>query len=96
MAYYYVERIGMLAKGPEGDLTDKKILDAEKGWVDDDWSIVNDYLVGFDVSEEPGSPYRFGNGSIMHQIKKIDAKQAKEIMADYKFVIGDQPKRWNP
>ena len=96
MAYFYIESTGMLAKGRPGELTPKEILDAEKGWIKDEWSIVSDYLAGFDSSEEPGSPYRYGNGAIMRQIEKIDAKRAKEIMSDYKFVIGDRPEKWNP
>ena len=96
MAYYYIESIGLLAKGRPGTTTPKEILDSEKGWIEDQWSIINDYLVGYDSSEEPGSPYRFGNGDIMRQISQIDLKKAKEIKDNYAFVLGDQPHKWNP
>ena len=96
MTYYYIECIGLLAKKGAGISSPIAILDARRGWIDDEWSIVSDYLVGYDSSEDPGSPYRFGNGSVMSEIQEVDAKQAKLIMEDYHFVLGCRPEKWNP
>jgi len=94
MTYYYIEKYGMLARG-ENEF-DYDIYDAERGWISDEWSIISDYLIGFDSSEEPDSPYRIGSLSVMDEIKEIAEEQAEEIMKDYEFLLGDNPRRWNP
>ena len=41
-----------------------------------------DRLVGYDPSEPPDSPYRFGNGSIMAQMDEISYERAKELIGE--------------
>ena len=94
MTYYFIAKFGLLARGEEGSF-EYEIYDAERGWVRDRWSIISDYLMGFDSSEEPDSPYRFGGSSIW-DIDEITAGEAKEIMENYTFILGENPGRWNP
>ncbi len=79
MAYYYIEGRKMLAKGGTSYTGTKWIMEKDGSWVKDTDSIVNDYLAGFDSSEEEGSPYRFGNGAIMREIRKVSAKKFAEL-----------------
>ena len=39
-----------------------------------------DHLWGFDPSEPEGSPYRFGNGSVLREMKEISEEEAVSIM----------------
>ena len=95
--YYYIEKFGMIARGEANTLLNKYIFDRDKGWVEDDWSIVNDYLEGYDKSEDEDSAYGCGNTDITDQIEVIPEKKAKEIIKNgYKFRLGNDPKRWNP
>jgi len=94
MTYYYIEKYGLLARCRDGSF-ENEIYDADRGWVKDEWAIISDYLMGYDSSEEPDSPYRFGGGSVM-DIDEILADEAKEIMKDYTFILGENPRRWNP
>lgn len=97
MNYYYISCIGLLAKGGDGIFTAKYIYDKDQGWVEDRWSIVNDYLAGYDSSEEPGSPYGFADSSIMDEVETITKTKAERIRTtDYQFTLGDDPQRWNP
>ncbi len=48
-------------------------------WNPDNEFIIMDRLVGYDPSEPPGSPYRFGNGSVMDEIDEIPYEQAIEL-----------------
>lgn len=48
-------------------------------WVDGGWDLM-DARVGFDESEPEGSPYRFGNGSCMHDIVQITKEEAEAIV----------------
>ena len=39
-------------------------------WLPDTESVIMDRLAGYDPSEPPDSPYRFGNGSVMDEIEE--------------------------
>ena len=49
-------------------------------WIQDDRSVILDYLMGYDESESVDSPYRFGNISMIDKIEEID----EEMVNQYK------------
>ena len=49
-------------------------------WETDDEWIIMDRLVGYDLSEPPDSPYRFGNGSILAEMEEISCERAMELL----------------
>ena len=51
-------------------------------WAPDVNSVIRDHLVGFDPSEPPGSPYRYGNGSIMFEMDEIPYERAMELTGE--------------
>lgn len=96
MTYYYIQCHGLVAKGENSPFMPKYIYDKEKGWVLDEWSIVNDYLMGWDAGEDDLA-WRGGHTEIMELIKEISYEQAKIILKDdYSFTLGDEPRRYNP
>lgn len=98
MHYFYVKDYGMICKG-EGDLPfsrDRYIYDKDRGWVYDEWAIVSDFLMGYDSCEDDPI-YRCGNFEIMDRIEEISEKEAKKILKNnYKFKLGNNPRKWNP
>lgn len=53
--------------------------DGKGGWEKRDyWAEIEDRLLGYDPSEPDGSPYRFGNGSVMGEIDEIGESEAIE------------------
>lgn len=50
----------------------------EKKWINGGYDLM-DARVGYDVSEPKGSPYRYGNGSCMHEITPITKEEAEAI-----------------
>lgn len=52
-------------------------------WNPDNESIIRDRLVGYDPSEPPDSPYRFGNGSVMAEMDEIPYEKAVELTGGY-------------
>ena len=51
-------------------------------WEPDENSIIMDRLVGYDPSEPPGSPYGFGNGSVMAEMDEITYERAMELTGE--------------
>ena len=49
-------------------------------WKPDNESIIMDRLVGYDPSEPPGSPYRFGNGSVLAEMDEISYEEAMKLI----------------
>ena len=49
-------------------------------WEPDTDSIIRDRLVGYDPSEPPGSPYGFGNGSVMAEMDEISYDEALKLI----------------
>lgn len=95
--YYEIEKFGMIGRGEKFSICNIEIYDADKGWVRDDWSIISDYLMGYDPSEPPGSPYGIGSLSIMDEIEVIPEKEAQnKIKEGYNFRLGDNPRKWGP
>ncbi len=43
----------------------------EGAWTKDVESVIEDHLHGFYPTEEPDSPYRFGNAAVMSEIHEI-------------------------
>ncbi len=48
-------------------------------WEPDSESMIMDHLVGYDPSEPPGSPYGFGNGSVMAEMDEISYEEAMRL-----------------
>lgn len=63
-----------------GKRTDKGDFIYYDGVWTDAGNKIEDYLIGFDPSEEPGSPYAIGNTDIMEKIQEISFSQANEIL----------------
>ncbi len=57
------------------------VYDNIKGWIPDADHIIMDRIMGYDDSEEPGSPYRMGNSDMMSRIKEITEEEANKIIA---------------
>ena len=53
-------------------------------WTVDTESVIRDRLVGYDPSEPPGSPYGFGNGSVMAEMDEITYEKAMELIGEGK------------
>ena len=51
-------------------------------WQPDTEIIIMDHLHGFDVTEPEDSPYRYGNGSIMREMREISSEEAIRIIND--------------
>ena len=49
-------------------------------WEPDNKSMIMDRLVGYDPSEPPGSPYGFGNGSVMAEMDEISQVEAMKLI----------------
>ena len=52
----------------------------DQQWVERPGSYINDYVHGFDPSEPVGSPYRYGNGDILHRIHEIPEFIAQKLI----------------
>ncbi len=52
----------------------------EGEWTKDVGCVIEDHLHGFDPTEEPDSPYRFGNGAVMREMSEITFAEAKKYM----------------
>ena len=48
-------------------------------WNPDTENMIMDRLVGYDPFEPPGSPYGFGNGSVMDEMVEISSEKAAEL-----------------
>ena len=97
IVYYEIQKYGLIARGEKFSFFNVQIYDADRGWVQDEWSIISDYLMGYDPSEPPGSPYGMGSLSIMDEIDVIPKEEAlKKIEEGYNFRLGDDPRKWGP
>ena len=48
-------------------------------WNPDTENMIMDRLVGYDPFEPPGSPYGFGNGSVMDEMVEISSEKAAKL-----------------
>ena len=48
-------------------------------WTPDHEWLIMDRLVGYNPGEPPGSPYGFGNGSVMAEMEEITYKKAMRL-----------------
>lgn len=72
--YLIVDRI--VAKRVYDESYSKDYLFRKGKWVEDTDCEIMDHLMGFDSSEPKDSPYRFGNGSVLAEMKEISMEQA--------------------
>ncbi|MBR4456946.1 MAG: hypothetical protein IKS32_12145 [Solobacterium sp.] len=49
-------------------------------WKPDNEHIIADCIYGYDASEEPDSPYGFGNTDIMDELEYITEEEANEVI----------------
>ena len=73
-------------------------------WLTDAGSVISDHLVGFDTSEPEESPYRFGNTSVMMEMKEISEEEAMKLInaqileilrARWKETLKTKYEKWN-
>ena len=57
----------------------KYFLLRDGAWEQDNNNEIMDRLMGYDPSEQPGSPYGIGNTSIMDEIEEISYEQASVL-----------------
>jgi hypothetical protein len=55
-------------------------------YVDGDWihdqNIISDRIVGYDVTEPSGSPYRMGSTEVMGYLEEISEEKAMKLIED--------------
>lgn len=73
---YYLIRERRLGKKEN----DRYYLFADGEWTADEKNVIMDRLMGCDPCEPEGSPYRFGNLSIMDQIDEITEEEAMKFI----------------
>ena len=78
-ATYYLIWESLVGKQEDG----KYYIFRNGQWNPDNESIIRDRLVGYDPSEPPGSPYGFGNGSVMAEMDEIPYEKAIELTGGY-------------
>ena len=74
-ATYYLIRDSVVGKKESG----RYYIFRNGQWKPDENSIIMDRLVGYDPSEPPGSPYGFGNGSVMAELDEISQEEAMKL-----------------
>ena len=87
MKYYYIADIQAVAKADERT-GDHFLYDVDKGWVKDEWSIVMDYIVGWDntIDEPPGSPFAgFGHISKMQYLREISEIEMQNLVSSTSY-----------
>ena len=77
-ATYYLIWDSIVGKQEEG----KYYIFRDGMWDPDRDSLIMDRLVGYDPSEPPGSPYGFGNGSVMAEMDEITYERAAELIGE--------------
>ena len=77
-ARYYVILDSIVGKEENGSY----FLFQNGDWIPDTKSMIRDRLCGYDPSEPPGSPYGFGNGSVMAEIDEISYENAMELIGE--------------
>ncbi len=78
--YYLIEGHTVAKQVKNDGIYSKEYIFRNGKWIEDENSEVMDHLWGFDPSEPEGSPYRFGNGSILREMKEISKEEAVAIM----------------
>lgn len=78
--YYLIEDHTVAKRVKSDGIHSKEYIFRNGKWIEDKDSVVMDHLYGFDPSEPKGSPYRFGNGSILREMKEISKEEAVAIM----------------
>lgn len=72
---YYLILGRRLGKKDDG----KYFILRDGAWEQDNNNEIMDRLMGYDPSEQPGSPYGIGNTSIMDEIEEISYEQASVL-----------------
>ena len=75
-ATYYLIRDSVVGKKESG----RYYIFRNGQWEPDNKSMIMDRLVGYDPSEPPGSPYGFGNGSVMAEMDEISQEEAMKLI----------------
>lgn len=69
---YYLILDNILGKRANGE----DFLFQDGKWVLDEKCLIKDKIIGYDPTEEPGSPYYIGNSDIMDEIQTISFEEA--------------------
>ncbi len=72
---YYLILDKIVGKQEDG----KHYIFRNEQWEPDNENMIMDRLVGYDPSEPPGSPYGFGNGSVMAEMDEISYEEAMKL-----------------
>ncbi len=75
-ATYYLIWDKIVGKQEEG----KYYIFKNEQWEPDNENMIMDRLVGYDPSEPPGSPYGFGNDSVMAEMDEISYEEAVKMI----------------
>ncbi len=78
-ATYYLILDKIVGKKEDG----KYYIFRNEQWEPDNENMIMDRLVGYDPSEPSGSPYGFGNGSVMAEMDEISYKEAMKLIGGY-------------
>ena len=73
---YYLILDRIVGKQEDG----KYYIFRNEQWEPDNENMIMDRLVGYDPSEPPGSPYGFGNGSVMAEMDEISYEEALKLI----------------
>ena len=79
-AIYYLIHNSTVAKREESNGVYSGFIFRNGKWISDEQSIILDHLWGYDPSEPEGSPFRFGNESVLREMKEISEEEAALIM----------------
>ncbi len=90
MRYYYIDDIEAVAKRDRNNV--HYLYDAREGWVEDKWSIVMDYIVGWETPDDelPGSPFKgFGHMDVMQHLREISEYEMKKRISSlsYRYIV---------
>lgn len=75
--YFFIKDLNVVGK--EEDYI-PYLFDKEEGWKVDNDNILMDRLMGYDDSEEAGSPYRMGNSDMMSRVDEITEEEANKLI----------------
>lgn len=77
ISYYKIHDLNLIGKM---DNRVCYIYNKDNGWIIDNNRVLLDRLIGYDETEESGSPYKLGNMDMMSRIDKITKDEAMRLI----------------
>ncbi len=75
----------------QGDNRVCYIYNKDSGWIVDNNHVLMDRLMGYDETEEPGSPYKLGNMDMLIRIDKITKDEAMRLINTHPKELINRP-----